>query len=258
MSERQQYRTQSPWRRELRGVYVIAKKDAMIYYLKPQVFIFGVLFPIFFFLAFAMGRQVIPDRIVPGMLAMALFFTASAVGPLVTPWERRAKTYERLISSPVSYLSIILGDVLAGACFGAILSLIPLVFGSALTGVVPPRPVFLLLGIVLSAPCFAALGALLAAPPTDNPSQVMMLSNLVRLPLIFTSGVFVPLAEMPAWSRAIVPLLPLSYCTDLVRKACGGTNYFPLWLACLMLAAFTTIFVGVALLFHHRARAKAL
>ncbi len=34
---------------------------------------------------------------------MALWFTASAVGPQVTPWERRAKTYERFISSPFRY-----------------------------------------------------------------------------------------------------------------------------------------------------------
>ena len=34
--------------------------------------------------------------------------------------------------------------------------------------------------------------------PTNGRSQIMMLSSLVRLPLIFISGVFVPHAEMPA------------------------------------------------------------
>ena len=258
MNEGQRHGRRPAWRRELHGVYVIAKKDAMIYYLKPPVFIFGVLLPIFFFLAFVLGRDVAPEMIVPGMAAMALFFTASAVGPLVTPWERRAKTYERLISSPVSSLSIILGDVLAGACFGAVLSLIPLVLGAGLTAATLARPALLLPGIVLSALCFAALGAVLAAPPTDSPSQVMMLSNLIRLPLIFVSGVFLPLAEMPAWSRALVPLSPLSYCTDLVRTAFGATNYFPLFLDVLMLGAFAATFVLVALLFHRRARKNAL
>jgi len=62
-----------------------------IYYLKPPVLIFGVTFPLFFFLAFAVGRPVAMYAMVPGLLAMALFFTASAVGPLVTPWERQAK-----------------------------------------------------------------------------------------------------------------------------------------------------------------------
>jgi len=226
----------------------------MIYYLKPPVLIFGVLFPVFFFLAFAIGREAAYDEIIPGMVVMALFFTASAVGPLVTPWERRARTYERLISSPISPLSIVLGDVLAGACFGAALSLVPLVLGGVLTGVELARPLFLAPGIVLSAICFAALGTLLAAPPTDNPSQVMMLANLVRLPLIFVSGVFLPLARMPAWNRAVAPLSPLSYCSDLVRAAYGRASYFPIWLDVLMPAAFTTAFVLAAFLFHRRAR----
>lgn len=264
MSERQRTVDGQPnaarpaWRRELHGVYIIAKKDAMLYYLTPQVGIFGVLFPVFFFLAFTIGRQVTVGMLVPGMLGMALLFTSSAVGPLVTPWERRSKTYERLISSPISSVSIILGDVAAGACFGAVVSLVTLVIGTALTGAALTRPVLLLPGVVLSALCFASLGTLLAAPPTRNPSQVMMLSNLVRLPLIFVSGVFVPVAEMPRWSRLVVPLSPLSYCTDLVRTAFGQSNYFPLWLDVLMLTGFTLVFVVVALRFHHAARAKAL
>ena len=83
------------WRRQLHGSLVILKKNARLYYLKPPVLIFGVLFPVFFFLAFKMGRPIAAENVVPGMVAMALWFTASAVGPLVTPWERSAKTYER-------------------------------------------------------------------------------------------------------------------------------------------------------------------
>ena len=245
------------WRRELHGIYVIAKKDAMIYYLKPPVFIFGVLFPVFFFLAFTMGREVVSSELVPGMVAMALFFTASAVGPLVTPWERRSRTYERLVSSPVSQLSIILGDVAAGALFGGLLSVVPIVIGVVFTDAAPVGVSLLLPGILLAAVSFAALGSLLAAPRTDNPSQVMMLSNLVRLPLIFISGVFVPLAEMPVWSKPILPLSPLSYATDIIRAAYGAESYFGVWLDLVMLVVFAVLLVGAALFFHRRGRGRA-
>jgi len=258
MNEPRRHDERPAWRRELHGIYVVAKKDAMIYYLKPPVLIFGVLFPVFFFLAFAMGRDVAPAVFAPGVLAMALFFTASAVGPLVTPWERRAKTYERLVSSPVSQLSIILGDVAAGACFGLVLSLVPLVLACVFTDAAVSAPVVLVMGITLSAACFAALGVLLASPATSNPSQVMMLANLVRLPLIFISGVFVPLAAMPAWSRSLLPLSPLSYATDLVRVSFGEATYFPLWLDVIMLVGFTVAFVGAARVFHRRSLEKGL
>jgi len=256
MTDTATHHTRTPWRRELHGIYVIAKKDVMIYYLQPPVFIFGVLFPIFFFAAFVMGRGVSPAVVVPGMLAMALFFTASAVGPLVTPMERRFKTYERLISSPLSQLSIVSGDVLAGAIFGTVLSIVPLVLGNVLTETAFPYLPILVPGVILSALCFASLGSLLAAPPTNNPSQVMMLSNLVRLPLIFISGIFVPLAGMPAWSRPILPFSPLSYATDLIRTAYGAESYFGIWLDFLMLVLFTAALILVAHFFHRRGREK--
>jgi len=257
MSEHERH-LRAPWRRELHGMYVIAKKDAMIYYCKSPVLIFGVLFPVFFFLAFMIGRDAEPRIIVPGMVAMALFFTASAVGPLVTPWERRSRTYERLISSPLSLLSIIIGDVLAGACFGVALCMIPLVIGTTIGEAALAKPLLLAVAVLLSAACFASLGVLLAAPATSNPSQVMMLSSLVRLPLLFVSGVFVPLSEMPHWNRVLACFSPLAYCTDLVRAAFGGVNYFPLWLDVLMLPAFTVVLVAVGRIFHGRARTKGL
>ena len=246
------------WRRQAHGALVIVKKNALLYYLKPPVLIFGVLFPVFFFLAFKMGRPIQAGNIVPGMVAMALWFTASAVGPLVTPWERQAKTYERLISTPVSLIAILAGDVISGMIFGACLSVIPIIIGIALTDTSVTGGVSLAGGIVLGALSFSALGVLLAAPPTSSPSNIMLLSNLVRLPLLFVSGVFLPISEMPAWARWIAPLSPLSYAGDLIRSAFGQRPYFPVWLSPLMLVAFTAVLMWGACKFHRKGRAKGL
>ena len=178
-------------RRQAHAAYVIAKKDAIIYYLKPPVISFGIVFPLFFYLAFAAGRSVPAGTMVPGIVAMALFFTASAIGPLVTPWERQARTFERLVTSPASLEAILLGDVLAGMAFGTLLSFVPLLLGTAIASAHIAHPECLIPGLALGALAFSALGVLMAAPPTDAPSQIMMLSSLVRLPLIFISGVFV-------------------------------------------------------------------
>ena len=246
------------WRRQAHGVLVIAKKNALLYYLKPPVLIFGVLFPVFFFLTFKMGRPVAAENIVPGMVAMALWFTASAVGPLVTPWERRARTYERLISSPVSLRAILAGDVVSGLVFGACLSVIPVVLGLVLTEAAITSILLLVAGIVLGALSFASLGVLLAAPPASSPSNIMLLSNLVRLPLLFVSGVFLPIAQMPGWARWVSPVSPLSYAGDLIRSGFGQAAYFPVWLSLLMLAAFTAALFWGACRFHARWRAKGL
>jgi ABC-2 type transport system permease protein len=119
--------------RQARCAWVIAKKNARVYYLKGPVVTFGIVFPLFFYLAFAAGHSAPVEVMVPGIAAMALFFTASAVGPLVTPWERQARTYERLVTSPASLAAIVAGDVGSGAAFGALLALLPLAAALVLT-----------------------------------------------------------------------------------------------------------------------------
>jgi len=43
--------------------------------------------PAFMFFAFFVGRKLDLTTFLPAFLAMMLFFTASSVGPLITPWE---------------------------------------------------------------------------------------------------------------------------------------------------------------------------
>ncbi len=246
------------WHRQAHCSLVILKKNIRLYYLKPPVLIFGVLFPVFFFLAFKMGRPIAAENVVPGMVAMALWFTASAVGPLVTPWERSAKTYERLISMPVSIPSILAGDVMSGFVFGTCLSVVPVLIGLVLTDASIASVPILIAGIVMGALSFAALGVLLAAPPASGPSNIMLLSNLVRLPLLFVSGIFVPIGQMPAWAQWAAPLSPLSYATVLIRFAYGHGAFFPVWLCLLMLVLFTMVFFMVSCKFHNMWRARGL
>jgi ABC-2 type transport system permease protein len=240
-----------------RAAWVVAKKNARVYYLKPPVLTFGLIFPLFFYLAFAAGHDAPAATMAPGIVAMALFFTASAVGPLVTPWERQARTYERLITSPASLNAILGGDVLSGAVFGMALSLLPLFIATLSTSASISAPIALILGLVLGAFSFAALGLLLAAPATQAPSQVMMLSNLVRLPVIFVSGVFLPFEKMPVWGRWLAPLSPLSYCSDLIRAGFGEAHYWSIFVDAVALALFTAGFMLFAARFHRRARERA-
>jgi ABC-2 type transport system permease protein len=165
-----------------------------------------------------------------------------------------AKTYERLITSPASLPAILMGDAAAGAGFGITLSLIPLMMGFLLAGSTVASMTYLLAGIVLGAAAFSGLGILLAARASSTPSEIMMLANLVRLPLIFVSGVFIPIADMPEWGQRVAPLSPLSYSADLIRAGLGGTAYFPTSVSIAALTAFTACFLFLAHVFHRRSQ----
>jgi ABC-2 type transport system permease protein len=236
----------------------IVDKNIRIYYYKGPVIIFGLLMPFFLFLSFYVGRNTPIEALIPGLLGMTAFFTATSVGPAIVPWEARAKTLERLISSPVSLPTIFVGDVLSSFIFGVLVSAFP-VAASLLIGVGIANPLLLCFGLVLSTFCFASFSILLSAyPPTDNPATIMMLSSMIKFPLVFISGVFIPIGELPVWGKTIAAISPLTYFTDLARYSIQGTSYYPVALDILALIAFTIAFLFVAIKIHEHTILKRL
>jgi len=230
----------------LRGILVITGKNMRLYYTKPPVLMFGVLFPLFMFFAFFVGRHLDLVTFFPAFLAMMLFFTASSVGPLITPWEKREKTYERLLSYPVTQDSIILGDVVAGALFGIVISLLVWIASSVFVPVQITNPGLFVLAFILGTLSCSALGALLASPASNSPPNVMIFSNLIRFPLIFISGIFVPLGQMQGLSLALAYCSPLTYMVDLFNAAMSGTSVFSPLTDCSVLIVVSAGFIIAA------------
>lgn len=210
------------------------------------------------FLAFYLGRAIDLSIFFPGFLAMALFFTASSVGPLITPWEKQAGTYERLLSFPVTISTIIMGDMAAGAIFGLVISSVVLIAGIIFLELIISNLILLILAMFLGTLCFASFGVLLAAPSSRAPSNVMMLSSLIRFPLIFVSGIFIPLEKLQGAGRILSYISPLTYLVDLFHTALSGNSIMHVSLNCLVLIAFTAFFLFLAGLFHKRNIAKGM
>jgi ABC-2 type transport system permease protein len=242
---------------QLRRSFAIAKKDLRVYYSKGPVVIFGILMPAFLFLAFSIGKEMSMDFLVPGMLAVTVFFTASAVSPVVAPWETQARTLERLASCPVAVWTILLGDAVASFIFGVAISIVPIVVGLG-TGVSIVHPFILALAIILAAFCFSLLALIFSFPTTSSPATIMMLSSLVKFPLVFISGIFIPLQQLPMWGRGIASASPLTYFTDLARYCVGGTGHYPVSIDLLILLAFTITFFVMAVKLHQRTLPRRL
>ena len=240
-----------------RSIFIV-EKNIRIYYSKGPVIIFGLLMPFFLFLSFYIGRDMPIETLIPGLLGMTAFFTATSTGPAIVPWEERAKTLERLISSPVFLRTIFLGDVISSFLFGLLVSVIP-VIASLIIGVEIAYPLFLVFGVILSTFCFASFSILLSAyPPTDNPSTIMMLSSMIKFPLVFISGIFIPIEELPVWGKTVSSISPLTYFTDLAKYAIQGNSYYPIELNIIVLFAFTIAFLVIAIKIHEHTIQKRL
>ena len=246
------------WKTFFRSITVITEKNMRIYYFKGPVVIFGLLFPLIMFLTFFIGRDLDLILFFPGFLGMMLFFTASSVGPLITPWEKREKTYERLVSLPVILESSIIGDLLAGAIFGIAITTIVFITCAGIFPIPLASAGLLGLAFVLGSVAFAALGTLLASPTTNNPSNIMMLSSLVRLPLMFISGIFIPLSQLTGPYFLLTSLSPLTYLVDLFHAALNGDAVYPPWVDALVLVFVIALFISCAKVIQKRNLVKGI
>ena len=231
--------------------FAIVKKDIRIYYSKGPVVLMGVLLPAFMFISFAFGRNMAAVSLMPGLIAVSVFFSCSAIAPITFPWETQARTLERLISCPVAVWTILFGDMLASMLTGIIISIVPIIIALAI-GIAVVNPLILVVAIILGSICFATASLIISSPPASAPQYSQMISSFVKFPLIFISGIFVPLSEMPAFARSITFISPLTYFTDLVRYATGGKNYFAVGVDLLVLVLFTVVAWIIAVKLHNR------
>ncbi|HWQ47949.1 MAG TPA: ABC transporter permease [Methanosarcina sp.] len=227
---------------ELSTAWAIAKKDMRIYYFKPNIIVSGLFFPLFMFLAFAIGKNTPPGTLIPGLISITLLFSASSIEPVSIPIERRVKTFERLLSAPMSLYSLVTGESLSGFLYSLGIACLPLAIGVIVFGTPILNVPALFISMVLTAFCFATLGTLFAAYPTENVGEVMSILNTVRLPLIFISGVFIPISTMPRIGQQIALVSPLTYGNDMIEYAYTGKSLFSPVLDILALIIFILIF----------------
>jgi len=242
--------------KEIRVAWAIGEKDIRIYYAKPPSLMFGILFPFSMFLTFVIGRNIPIDRAIPVLVAQTLFFASSSIGPITIPLERRTRTFDRFLSAPVSLSTVLLGKTIAGFIYGVGVSIIPILIGVAFFQSNVTDLFALIAGMILSALGFAAMGIMFASLPGQGPGQVMMPLNFVRIPLLFISGVFVPVKDLPAWGQVLSMFSPLTHSIELVRGGLGGENFFGSLVNIGVLSFYLVVFLLVGIRFHIRNQRK--
>jgi len=152
----------------------------------------------------------------------------------------------------------VLGDVIAGALFGLLISAIVGTLGILFIPITVTNLALIVLAFILGNLCFSGLGALLSAPAGKAPANIMMLAALVRFPLIFVSGIFIPLSQMTGASLYIAYCSPLTYSVDVLNQSMGQSYVFDWWIDVLVLVGFMALFVASAVVVLRRKSLKGL
>ncbi|GAH38776.1 unnamed protein product, partial [marine sediment metagenome] len=74
--------------------------------------------------------------------------------------------------------------------------------------------------------------------------------NFFRIPLMFVSGLFIPLDTMPQASLILAFLSPLTHTLDLIRVGIGHASFFGLNANIGVLCFWIIVFLFVGQMFH--------
>lgn len=184
--------------------------------------------------------------LVPSILGMSLMqLGVFAAIPLVA--DRQKLILKRLQATPLRRWQLVGSNVLMRLLIAIFQTVIIVGVGSALyhvqiSGSWPLIGALILLGSL----AFIALGYVIASFARTEESANGM-TSVVQFPLMFLSGTFFPIDQMPDALKTVARALPLTYLGDGLRQVMvEGTPFAPLWVCFLFLAVWLAVCFGIA------------
>jgi ABC-2 type transport system permease protein len=181
-------------------------------------------------------------------MAQAAMFIAIFFG-LAVIWERDVGQLQRLLATPLSRTSIVLGKAV-GACVRALVQALLLLVVLAAAGIGVRWNVAGILGtlamLMLGTAAFACMSMLLAAAVKER-ERFMGIGQLIMMPLFFASSALYPLSVMPGWLHVVARVNPLTYEVQGLRQmlvGVGGSG--ELWLDFVVVTGFLALMLAAA------------
>ncbi|MBB6099536.1 ABC-2 type transport system permease protein [Deinobacterium chartae] len=241
----------------LRDTQTVFMREMTLVLRDPFSLIFSLLQPLVFLILFgpllsgalssgAFSAEASLQWFVPGVLVMIALFGTSATGSNLL-YEMQTGSYERMLVTPLSRPSLLLGRALKEMAplmiQAALIALALLPFGfviypaQALTGL-------LLLGIFGSG--WGALSYTLAIASRHREWLFWSVYTTLQFPLLILSGMMLPLEAGPAWMQVASRFNPLTYMVNAERALFAGRFDDPAVLHG-VLAATLTCAVGLVI-----------
>jgi ABC-2 type transport system permease protein len=185
--------------------------------------------------------------IAPGILAQSVLFIAIFYGITVV-WERDVGLLTKLMSTPSSRTSIIVGKSLASGVRGIFQAIVIFALALILGVTINLTPLSVIGAFsvtVLFAMCFSCLSMFIASLLRTR-ERMMGIGQAITIPLFFASSAIYPLSLMPSWLRAIAVINPLTYVVDALRAILLPNYHADLSLDVFALVVATLLFTALA------------
>jgi ABC-2 type transport system permease protein len=226
----------------------ILRKDIKNYYLKPPNISWGIIFPLSWtlmqFLRTPGAGTVNIRELLSGLMSMSILFGTTSMLAVTITFERRSRAFDRLLLAPISMTTLVLAKISGTILFGVIIAFSPVLFAAFLTDLSGINWSVAVASILLMAVTSTLLGLAIAVFSKEV-FEAQTYSNFFRFPMIFLSGLFLPIENLPAFLRPVSYCLPLTYGADMLKGAIMHAGHMNVWFD------FTVLLGFAILLFHY-------
>ncbi len=164
------------------------------------------------------------NQIAPALLGIFPFIIMFIITSITTLRERTSGTMERLMTTPVPKLSLVLGYMLAFGLLAIVQALLAgalLLFGLGLD--VQGSAAFLLVMALADSLLGTALGIFVSAFARTEFQAVQFMPALI-FPQVLVGGLLLPLEQMPRALEVAAYFLPLTYAIDALNEVVRHTG----------------------------------
>lgn len=188
------------------------------------------------------------DFIAPGIMAMTVMMSVMTGLPVAISQEKEIGTMDGMMVAPVNRLSILLGKTIAQTIRGLIQGVIILALAVGIFGVTIQGNILLVFGLLLLGVfSFVGLGIVITSFTKDQETAQMLMMTLM-FPMMFLSGIFFPVQQMPWFMQSISKVLPLTYASDALRKVMVlGAGIPQISTELIILVGFGVVMIAIAL-----------
>lgn len=233
------------WERNL----TVYRKNWKISFIPP------LLEPLFYLLAFGVGlsalvgsvpyegRQITYIRfIAPALISVSIMYN-SFFETTYTSYVRMyyQKTFDAMMSTPLSLEEIITGEIVWGATKSVIAAAIMMAVISLFGLISFPLGLSIIPLAFLGGIAFGSVGMLFTGM-VANIDQFNLPIFLLVTPMFLFSGTFFPIETLPAWAQHLAAALPLTHLVEMVRSLSYGELSASLPFNLLYLAVFSILF----------------
>ncbi len=245
----------------MKAIYILWLRQIKKYFRSKSRIIGSLGQPMLFLIAFGFGFGSVYEKagegnyiqyLAPGIITMSMVMTAIFSGVDII-WDRKFGFLKETMVAPVPRWQIFLGKILGGSTVATIQGLI--VFGLTLiVGFKPVNwwltPVALLFALLINL-LFTSLGTMIASKLEDM-QGFQLIMNFLVMPIVFLSGTFFSLDNLPKGIRLVTKINPLTYGVDGLRETLTGVVNYNYWNDAVILMVLLMILLGLGTYFFEK------